>query len=100
MSSRFSMAFTDLFFSKLKQQKRDELSVQKLLLRLLKLLHQLSKKNGGTVNGRLVILRVVQNLERRLRRKRKRRRDVKIGILLKRKMNHDEDGCSRQFLLW
>lgn len=97
VQQRFLIGFTDFFFSKLKRQKRDKPSVQKLSLRLLKLLHQLSKRNGGIVNGRLVISRVVKNLDRRPRRKRRRRRDVKIRLLLKRKMNHD-DGCSRQVL--
>ena len=97
-TSDFFMAVTDFLFSlsKLKLQKRDKPSVQKLSLRLLKLLHQLLKRNGGTANGRLVILKVGKNLGRRLGRKR-RRRDVKIRML-KRKMNHDDDGCSRQIL--
>ena len=92
------MAVTDFLFSlsKLKLQKRDKPSVQKHSLRLLKLLHQLLKRNGGIANGRLVILKVVKNLGRRLGRKR-RRRDVKIRML-KRKMNHDDDGYSRQVL--
>jgi malonyl CoA-acyl carrier protein transacylase len=82
------VAFTDFSFSKLTQQKRDAPSVQKLSLRLLKSLHQLSKRNGGTINGQLVILGVVKNLGR-LRRKRKRRKDVKKRMMLKREMNHD-----------
>ena len=96
-TSEFFMAVIDFIFflSKLKLQKRDKPSVQKLSLRLLKLLHQLLKRNGGTANGRLVILKVVKNLGKRLGRK--RRRDVKIRML-KRKMNHDDDGCSRQIL--
>ena len=77
---------THLPFSKLKRQKRDGLSVQKHSLRLLKPLHPLSKRNGVTVNGQLVISGVKKL--GRLRRKRKRRKNVKIRML-KRKMNHD-----------
>ena len=60
--------------------------MQKHSLRLLKLLHQLSKRNGGTVNEQLVILGE-KNLGR-VRRQRKRRENVKTRML-KRRMNHD-----------
>lgn len=76
-----------LFFSKLKQQRRDSQNVLKPLLHLLKLLHQLSKINGDTVNGQLVRL-AVKNTGR-LKRQRKERKDVKRGTLDSRKTNHD-----------
>ena len=81
LSMTFLLTFS---LSKQKQQKRDASNVRKLSLRLLKLLHRLSKRNGGSVNGQLVRW-TAKNLGRLRRR---RRRDVKRRIF-KRRTSHD-----------